>query len=116
MTEANRIDDFKSEVADLKLKTGVAGTERLLQIVGAVLMVVGVVLAFISFFSSTNQSDQRDQLELVILALAGVGLSICGAVMFLRYSLARFLRVWLLRQMYEDRQHLDEVVAAIERR
>lgn len=116
MTDTSRIDEFKAEVADLKLKSGVSSSERVLQIIGAVLMVVGVLLAFISYFSSTNQSDQRDQMDLLILALGGLGLSVCGAAMFLRYSIARFLRVWLLRQMYEDRQHLDEVVAAIRQR
>jgi hypothetical protein len=32
---------------------------------------------------------------------------------FLRYSLARFLRFWLLRQLYEGQAHVDEVVAAL---
>lgn len=116
MTDTNRIDEFKADVADLKLKTGVSGSEKLLQVLGVALMVVGIVLAFVCYFSSTNQTDLRDQTELVILALAGVGLTVSGAALFLRYSIAKFLRVWLLRQMYEDRRHLDEIVAAIERR
>ena len=33
--------------------------------------------------------------------------------MFLRYSLARFLRFWLLRQLYEGQSHIDQVVAAL---
>jgi len=32
---------------------------------------------------------------------------------FLRYSLARFLRFWLLRQLYEGQSHIDQVVAAL---
>ena len=33
--------------------------------------------------------------------------------MFLRYSLARFLRFWLLRQLYEGQAHIDQVVASL---
>jgi hypothetical protein len=32
---------------------------------------------------------------------------------FVRYSLARFLRFWLLRQLYEGQAHIDQVVAAL---
>ena len=38
----------------------------------------------------------------MILALVGVTVSILGAALFLRYSLARFLRFWLLRLIYEQ--------------
>jgi hypothetical protein len=38
----------------------------------------------------------------VILALVGVTVSILGAALFLRYSMARFLRFWLLRLIYEQ--------------
>ena len=52
----------------------------------------------------------------------GVGRGVCGipwAVMgpavFLRYGLARFRRLWLLRQMYEGQSHTDQVVEALKR-
>ena len=44
----NRIDQFKTEVTDLNLKTGSASRERLLVILGIVLMIVGLVGAFLS--------------------------------------------------------------------
>jgi hypothetical protein len=34
-----------------------------------------------------------------------------GAAVFLRYSLARFLRFWLLRQLYEGQAQVDQLVA-----
>ena len=39
----------------------------------------------------------------VPLAIAGLATSVVGGFLFLRYSLARFLRFWLLRQVYEQR-------------
>ena len=42
-----------------------------------------------------------------------LALAVAGAAVFLRYSLARFLRFWLLRQLYEGQSHIDQVVAAL---
>jgi hypothetical protein len=46
------------------------------------------------------------------LAIAGLATSVVGGFLFLRYSLARFLRFWLLRQTYEQRVAIDEAAAA----
>ncbi|MGI8709542.1 MAG: hypothetical protein ACR2LA_00890 [Acidimicrobiales bacterium] len=41
-------------------------------------------------------------LSSVIAASVGVALVVAGAAVFLRYSLAQFLRFWLLRLIYEQ--------------
>ncbi len=58
--------------------------------------------ASLAYIASGGQSDTRDVISSVILALVGVSVSIVGAALFLRYSLARFLRFWLLRLIYEQ--------------
>ena len=40
--------------------------------------------------------------------IAGVAVSVTGGFLFLRYSLARFLRFWLLRQSYEQRAAIED--------
>jgi hypothetical protein len=45
----------------------------------------------------------------------GLALIIAGAALFVRYSLARYLRFWLIRLTYESRANTDRVVDAIER-
>ena len=47
--------------------------------------------------------------------LLGLGLIVVGAVLFLRYSLARFMRFWLLRLIYEERTRSAAQVAASDR-
>ena len=42
-----------------------------------------------------------------------LGLAVVGAAVFLRYSLARFLRFWLLRQLYEGQANIDRLVGAL---
>jgi hypothetical protein len=115
MTDQSRIDEFRSEVEALKLKTGAGSSERILQIVGAVLMVAGIVVALVAYVTANGQNsgdlaiDNLEHNELIILSLAGVAMSITGGFMFLRYSLATFFRFWLLRQIYESRTLIEEL-------
>ena len=115
-TTPSRVDQFKTDITDMKLKTGTANKEGSLQALGVILMIAGIAIAIGSYISSTGQDIALDQNELIILALAGVCITLTGAALFLRYSLAKFMRFWLLRQMYEGQAHIDQVVDAIRER
>jgi hypothetical protein len=108
----DRIERLKSDAAELNVGKG-AARDGLYQVVGAVAMGVGVVVAFAAYQMSLGKDDQRDIQSLQILALAMLALAVVGAAVFLRYSMARFLRFWLLRQLYEGQSHIDQVVAAL---
>jgi uncharacterized membrane protein len=110
----NRIEQFKADVADLKVKTNRGRRDSTLQILGVVLMVVGVVVAFIVYQSSTNESDPRNIQSEIILAITMLALSVIGAAVFIFASLARFLRLWLLRQVYEGQENVARVLAAVQ--
>ena len=109
----NRIDQFKAEVTDLNLKTGNVGRDRLLTVLGVLLMVAGIAGAFLAYISSGNLSDPRDLQSQLIFAVAFLTLAVAGAALFLRYSLAAFLRMWLLRQLYEGQANTDRIVEAV---
>jgi uncharacterized membrane protein len=108
----NRIDQFKADVAGLKVKTNRGRRDSTLQVVGLVLMIVGVVVAFIVYQSSTNEGDSRNIESEIILAITMLGLSIIGAAVFIVSALSRFLRLWLLRQVYEGQENVVRVLAA----
>lgn len=108
----DRIERLKTEAAELKVGTSV-GRDGLYQALGAVAMAVGVAVAFLAYQMSLGKDDSRDIQSLQILAIAMLALAIVGAAVFLRYSLARFLRFWLLRQLYEGQAHIDQVVSAL---
>jgi uncharacterized membrane protein YidH (DUF202 family) len=116
METTSRVDRFKAEAADLNLKSGNPGTESKLQALGVVLMVVGILVNVLLYMSSLNIDDQRDIQSNIILGLGMAAMSVVGAALFLRYSLAKFLRFWLLRQLYEGQSHIEEVVDAVNRR
>ena len=113
MQSNERIERFKTEAAELNLKTGNANKEGLLQVASVVLMVLGIVVALLLYSSSLNLDDSRDIQSNIVLAIAMLGVSVVGAAMFLRYSMAKFLRFWLLRQMYEDHAHADRLAEVL---
>lgn len=116
MTATNeRVERFKAEAAELNLKAGNAGREAQLQGLGAALMFVGVVGAFIAYLGATGASATGDVVEMVGLGVAFLTVAVVGSALFLRYSLAKFMRFWLLRQLYEGQAHIDQVVDAIKR-
>lgn len=99
---ASRRQRFEADLDQVRARTGVASDESRMVKVGMGLMGLGVVITIVSYFVSGGQADTRDVLSSVIGASVGVALVIAGAALFLRYSLAQFLRFWLLRLIYEQ--------------
>ncbi len=111
---SDRMIRFTAEVADMKLKTGRTRTEHVLQVAGVVLMVGGIVLALGAYAASLDVAatpgtnvDVLNSNSFEALALVGVATSVVGGFVFLRYSLAQFLRFWLLRQSYDQQRAVD---------
>jgi uncharacterized membrane protein len=109
----NRIDQFKSDVTELNLKTGSVGREKGLAALGAVLMIVGIIVSFFAYAAARNYNDARDVQTMIIVAVWMAGVIVFGAALFLRYSLAAFLRMWLLRNLYEGQANTDRIVEAV---
>ena len=103
----------------MKLKTGRSRAEGMIEILGVILMVAGIAIALGAYAASLNVTatpgtnvDVLDSNSYMPLAVAGLATSVTGGFLFLRYSLARFLRFWLLRQSYEQRVAIDEASSA----
>ena len=100
-------------MTDLNLKTGNVGREKLLAVLGVLLMIAGIAGAFLGYVSSLNLDNALDVQSQIVYAIAFLTLSVAGAALFLRYSLAAFLRMWLLRNLYEGQANTDRIVEAI---
>lgn len=98
----DRRQQFEADIAKVRLRTGSSANEPRLVALGVALMVAGAVVALVAFAVSGSQADTRDVLSTVILAVFGLTLAVAGAAVFLRYSIGRFLRFWLLRLIYEQ--------------
>ncbi len=107
-----RIDQFRADVADMRIKDPVAGREALLLRAGAALMVVGIAITVSTYFLSHSTFSAADHADDTMIALTGVAVTVAGAALFLRYSVAAFLRFWLARLVYEQRAQTDRLIAA----
>ena len=112
-----RIDQFKSEIDGLKLKGSSSEGEKRLLVLGVVLLVAGVLLALFGAIEvgqyPDSAADQRAYMAQG--SFLGIALIIAGAALFVRFSLARYLRFWMIRMTYESRANTDRIVDAIER-
>jgi hypothetical protein len=117
---SDRIEQFRTEIADMKLKTGRTNKEGALLILSVILMVGGIVLAFGAYEAALNVKvttatnvDILNSNAYFPLSVTGLAISVVGGFLFLRYSLAKFLRFWLLRQSYEQKVAIDEVAKTL---
>jgi uncharacterized membrane protein HdeD (DUF308 family) len=91
-----RLQEFQAQVDDLRLSG-----------------VVAVALGLAAYFNSTSLDDARDQNEMIILALVAVVLALGSVGLFVRASMTRYFRYWLVRLVYEDRANTDRLIEAI---
>ena len=109
----NRIDQFKTEVTDLNLKTGNASRE---DAVDPRRRADGRWhrrrLLHLHLVEEPGQR-QLDVGSAIAYTVAWLTLVVAGAALFLRYSLAAFLRMWLLRQLYEGQANTDRLIETI---
>ncbi len=114
-----RIAGFQAEIEAMKVKAGGANESRLL-VLGVILGVAGLALAVYGGImvqngvgGVPNEYDQRA--FMATGSFIGIAMLIAGAALFVRYSIARYLRFWLIRMVYESRANADRIVDAIDR-
>lgn len=111
----DRIEQFRSAVAELKLRTSHTRGDLARQVVGGILMIGGLVAGLIIYEESLSQGSALNLASEQILAIAMLAIVVIGAALFVSASLSRFLRFWMLRQLYEGQAHIDRVVESVGR-
>lgn len=101
---SSRADVFRSQIADMKIPAPNVGRDKLFARLGGLLAVAGIVIGIIGYASSHNTDNVLNQNDAQVLALIGLSCSVVGSAVFLRYSLANFLRLWLIRLIHEQRR------------
>lgn len=110
----DRIRAFTQEIGELKLRGGRGDRERILLVIGVIALVAGVVLAVVGGFQASGTTDLGDQVAFLATGtFIGLALVVLGTALFIRYSVARFMRFWLVRLVHEHRSETDRVVAAL---
>ena len=109
MTE-DRTEAFRSEIAALSIKDPATARDRTLLRLGVAAMAVGVFLTIASYFGSNGTSNPLSQRDFIVLAIIGLTVTVVGGAVFLRYSLAGFLRFWLARLIFEQHNQTDRLL------
>jgi Ca2+/Na+ antiporter len=105
-----RLQEFQSEVNQLKVTGGRANPERTWTILGALAMIVGLVLTLIAWLATRNTSDTLEIADYSAMGSFGLALTVAGTGLFLVMSLRRYFRYWLVRLIYEQRDQTDRIV------
>jgi hypothetical protein len=113
---SSRLAQFEDEVSKLKVTGGGANPERLGAQWGIGLTIVGYVVAIIAWFSAKDSADVNTILRSQIIAVIGIGISVVGIVIWARNSLTRYLRYWIIRLVYEQREQTEQLVKALRER
>lgn len=109
-----RVQNFTQEIGEMRLRGARADRERLLLVVGSLLLVAGLALAVVGGFQASGTQVLGDQVAFLATGtLLGLALVIVGTALFVRYSIARFMRFWLVRLVHEHRSETDRVVDAL---
>lgn len=106
---ADRIEQFKAEIAHMRLRDPATAIDRLLARVGLVGLVAGPGFAVAAWFVSHGTTNPLQQRDAIVLALLGLTLAVVGAALWLKAALANFLRFWLARLSYEQQAQADRV-------
>lgn len=108
-----RLQEFQTEVDSLKVAGGKANPERSWVILGALLMIVGIILTIVSYSSISSSAPSKGQVVFVedyaALGTLGLTLAVVGAALFIVMSLRRYFRFWLIRLIFEQREQADRI-------
>jgi VIT1/CCC1 family predicted Fe2+/Mn2+ transporter len=112
--QQDRIEQFKAEISELRIKDPSAPRDPMLARAGAIAMAVGVVLPIVAYFLSHGTDNALQQRDALVIAVLGASLTVAGGALYLKASIANFLRFWLLRDLHERRAQTDRLLAGRE--
>jgi hypothetical protein len=113
---SSRLSQFEAEVGKLKVTGGGANPERLGAQWGMGLTILGFVVVVISWWSALDAKGDNaavSALRAQIFGLIGVGLAVVGIVIWVRNSLTRYLRYWIIRLVYEQREQTEQLIQTL---
>jgi hypothetical protein len=107
---SQRVEQFRGEIASMKLRDPAAGRDLVFLRAGVVGMAAGIVITVVAYFMSHGTSSQLSQNDAQTVGMIGIAVAVVGAAVFLRYSIAQFLRFWLARLIYEQQAQTDRLL------
>jgi hypothetical protein len=114
--QPDRIEQFKADIAQLKIADPSSNRDPLAARLGVGAMVLGIALgvyAYVLSYGADADSPAAQQRDAIIVALIGTSVAIVGGALYLKGALAGFLRFWLVRDLHERRAQTDRLLAGL---
>ncbi len=114
--QPDRIEQFKADIADLKITDPSTTRDQLSVRLGVAGMVIGIALGVYAYtlsYGADSANPAPQQRDAIVLALIGVAVAASGAALYLKGALAGFLRFWLVRDLHERRAQTDRLLGAL---
>ncbi len=112
----SRLNDFEADIRRLGVKGGSAEPERRMVFAGVIAMITGVIVVIVGLVGVRGSDSQLAQGDNMAMMWLGLAIAFVGAVLWARYSMSRYLRYWMVRQIFEERAQTNRIVEALERR
>lgn len=110
-----RLREFQAEIERLGIRGSSPRAEQRLLLIGLGLVVLGAGLVVAGWWGASGTDEFSAQVPFLISGgVLGLTATVAGVALFLRYSLGRYLRYWLMRLVYEQRTSTDRTVSALE--
>ncbi|HEY7073589.1 MAG TPA: hypothetical protein VH479_25920 [Acidimicrobiales bacterium] len=106
-----RVEQFRADVAGMKLRDPATGLDRLLVKLGVAGLVAGPCFGVAAWFISHGTRNPLQQRDAIVAALLGLTIAVVGAALFVKGALAGFLRFWMARLCYEQQVQADRLAA-----
>lgn len=111
-----RVEEFRETISEMKISHPPPALERAYLWLGVIGVAVGFVLIVMGYNGAATTEFTPEAISYLISGgVVGLALIVVGVGLFLRYSLARFQRFWLLRNIFEQRSQTDRIVQVLER-
>src|SRR5688572_6645882 len=104
--QPDRVEQFKAEIADLRITDPSTARDQLATKLGIAGMVVGIglgIYGYVLSYGADAANPAAQQRDAIVLALLGVAVAVTGGALYLKGALASFLRFWLVRDLHERR-------------
>ena len=108
-----RIEQFKTEVAAMRLRDPATGLDRLLVRLGVAGLVAGPAFGVAAWFISHGTRNPLQQRDAIVVALLGLTVAVVGGALFVKGAVAGFLRFWMARLCYEQQAQADRIATSV---
>ncbi len=116
MGQPDRIEQFKADIADLKITDPSTSRDQLAVRLGIAGMVIGIALGVYGYtlsYGADSANPAPQQRDAIVLALIGISVAVSGGAVYLKGAQAGVHRFLLVRDLHARRAQTDRLLGSL---